>query len=264
MSFMIPKTAQNPHLHISTGMKTLKKYVGKRASNLKSLLVSAKYSEDPEILHQIRLEIKRLKAVLGLLHFEDTRFAEHRTFIPLRKIFRKAGKIREPIELRKHLTRFTPDTAVVKLIRIASPKGIKNFKKNIPGFVKDVKKVERKIRKQSNHVNLKTIKNYLLSLDKAIKKNLYPKLNPFTLHGTRKIIKELIYLLPLYKKHKSIPSFYDETANTIGLWHDKQLVLQLLMVNVAANEEAIQKLQEICDQDLQQLERMVANHYAFQ
>lgn len=247
---------------MTIGMKALKKYVGKRASNLKSLLVSAKYSDDPEILHQIRLEIKRLKAVLGLLHFEDTGFAAHKTFIPLRKIFREAGKIREPIELRKHLTRFAADTAIVKLIRMPSSKILQNFKKNISGFVKEVKKVERKVLKRSKRIDQKMMEKYLVSLDKTIKKDLYPKLNPFTLHGTRKIIKELIYLSPLSKERRNIPSFFTETANTIGLWHDKQLVLQLLMPNPAANKEAIQKLQESCDQELHHLDRMVSNYYA--
>ncbi len=79
---------------------------------------------------------------------------------------------------------------------------------------------------------------------------------------TGKIIKELIYLSPLSKNQKNIPSFYTETANTIGLWHDKQLVLQLLMPNPAANKEAIQKLQESCDQELRHLDESVANHYA--
>jgi CHAD domain-containing protein len=243
-------------------MKVLKKYVGKRVSNLKALLISAKYSDDTEILHQIRLEIKRLKAILGLLHFEDTDFSAHKTFIPLRNIFREAGKIREPSELRKHLTRFATDTVVVKLIPMASPKVLQNFKKNISFFVKDVKKVERKVLKRSKRIDQKTMKKYLLNLDKIIKKNLFPKLNPLTLHGTRKIIKELIYLSPLRKKRKNIPPFFAETANIIGLWHDKQLVLQLLMPNQAANKEAIQKLQENCDQELQQLDELVANHYA--
>lgn len=243
-------------------MKTLKKYVSKRASNLKSLLVSAKYSDDPEILHQIRLEIKRLKAVLDLLHFGDPGFAAHKTFIPLRKIFRYAGKIREPSELRKHLIRFTTDTAVVTMISMASPNVIKNFRKSISGFVKDVKKVERKVLKRSKHIDQKILKDYLLSLHKTIKKDLYPKLNPFTLHGTRKVIKELIYLSSLSRKQKNIPSFYTETENRIGQWHDKQLVLQLLIPNPAANKEAIRTLQQSCDQELQQLDRMVATYYA--
>lgn len=242
-------------------MKALKKYVGKRVYNLKALLVSVKYSDDPEIFHQIRIEIKRLKAILGLLHFEDTGFAAHKAFIPLRKIFREAGKIREPGEFRKHLIRYTADTAVVQLIRMASPNVLKNFKKSISGFVKDVKKVERKVLKRSKHVNQKIMKKYLLSLDKSIKKNLYPKLNPFTLHSTRKVIKELMYLSPLSKNQKNIPSFYPDIANTIGLWHDQQLVLQLLMPNPDANKEAIQKLWESCDQELQHLDRMVANYY---
>jgi|APTNR8051073442_1049403.scaffolds.fasta_scaffold00003_25 CHAD domain-containing protein len=243
-------------------MKALKKYADKRVYNLKALLVSAKFSDDPEILHQIRLEIKRLKAVLALLHFEDIGFAAHKAFIPLRKIFREAGKIREPSELRKLLTRFAADTVVVKLIRMPTPKILQNFKKNISGFVKDVKKVKPKILKRSKRINQKMMKKYLVSLDKTIKKDLYPKLNPFTLHGTRKIIKELIYLSPLGKEGKHIPSFFTETANSIGLWHDKQLVLQLLMPNPAANKETIQKLQESCDQELQHLDESIANHYA--
>lgn len=243
-------------------MNVLKKYVGKRASNLKALLVSARYSDDTEILHQIRLEIKRLKAVMGLLHFEDTGFAAHKAFIPLRKIFREAGKIREPSELRKHLTRFASDTVVVKLIPTAPKKVLQRFKKNISCFVKDVKKVKRKVLKRSKRIDQKMMKKYVLNLDKTIKKNLYPKLNPLTLHGTRKIIKELIYLSPLSKKGKNIPPFFAETATIIGLWHDKQLVLELLMPNQAANKEAIQKLTESCDQELQQLDELVANHYA--
>jgi len=243
-------------------MKALKKYVSRRVNNLTSLLVATKYSADPEILHQIRLEIKRLKAVLGLLKFEDKGFEAHKTFIPLRKIFREAGKIREPNELRKHLTQFTSDSVVVKLIPMASIKVLTDFKKNILRFVKDVNKVERKVLQRSKRVDQKILKKYFASLDKAIKKNHYPKLNPLTLHGTRKIIKELIYLSPLSQERKSIPTFFIETANAIGLWHDKQLVLQLLMPNQAANTEAIQKLQESCDLELQQIDQSVATYYA--
>jgi hypothetical protein len=142
-----------------------------------------------------------------------------------------------------------------------SSKTLQNFKKNISGFVKDAKKVERIILKRAKRIDQKIMKKYLVSLDKTIKKDLYPKLNPFTLHGTRKIIKELIYLSPLGKERRNIPSFFTETANVIGQWHDKQLVLQLLMPNHEANKVAIQKLQANCDQELQNLDRMVANHY---
>lgn len=243
-------------------MKALKKYVSRRVDNLYSLLIATKFSDDPEILHQIRLEIKRLKAVLDLLKFENKAFKAHKTFIPLRNIFREAGKIREPIELRKHLTQFTSNNVVVKLIPMATPKFTQNFKKKISGFIKGVKKVERKVLKKSERIDRKLSKKFLTNLDKVIKKNLFPKLNPFTLHRTRKTIKELIYLAPLSMKKKNIPSFFTETANTIGLWHDKQLVLELLRQNQAANTEAIQKLKESCDQELEKIERIVTNYYA--
>src|SRR5690348_10635786 len=76
-------------------MKSLEKYVRARAKHLKKLLNTYSESGTDETIHDIRVEIKKLKAVLQLAGSVLPRFNAHKVFVPLRDIFRKAGAIRE-------------------------------------------------------------------------------------------------------------------------------------------------------------------------
>ena len=87
-------------------MSALRKYTLIRFANLEKLLREYAMEPDLQKLHGIRVEVKKIKVILGLINTSVKGFHGHRHFIPLREIFRKAGQIRQPQVFYELLMRY--------------------------------------------------------------------------------------------------------------------------------------------------------------
>src|SRR5687767_986512 len=79
-------------------MKTgtaLKKYFERRRNAIDLLLKKPSRKFTPTDFHQLRIEIKKLKALSALINYKSKSFKRRETFKPLDQIFDHAGKIRE-------------------------------------------------------------------------------------------------------------------------------------------------------------------------
>jgi CHAD domain-containing protein len=137
-------------------MKRLTTYTTKRFKNLTLQLKSYAHIQDPEVLHEIRVEVKKIKVVLNLIGFSVKKFNAHKHFIPFRTIFRQAGKIREPEVLYKLLLKCKiegvkdaqlPDEKKINLLSIALKKNFPEFLVTLKGEKKKLSKVIRKVQK---------------------------------------------------------------------------------------------------------------------
>jgi len=181
------------------------------------------------MLHKIRLDIKKIKAILGVVNASEKRFKAHKNFIPLRSISRKAAEIRDREVQAQLLTKvkmgkdeLRPGDANVKKL-------ITSFESNIPGFIKTAKRKRNKLEPDVKQVKKNDLRRYLHKKRNEIQSQLFPRPKMRYIHKTRKVVKEVVYLSEADGKltGKEI-EFYNKMQDMIGTLHDKQVLLQLL------------------------------------
>jgi len=240
----------------------LNKYAVKRLARLSALLGAAAISDDLENFHQIRLEIKKIKAVLSLLGFADIRFDARKSYLPLRDIFRTAGEIRGPIGLGKLLAQNGVDAQQVRAVAASSRQSVRKFRRSLPAFRMAVAELDIAIEATARAPGTRLIHAYLRSLEDSVRANLFPRMNRAELHRSRKLIKQIIYLAPLSTRRKNpVPSFYSETEEAIGQWHDTRTVIDFLKNQEQPNPELVARLEKTARQELRKLRKDVTAWY---
>ncbi len=235
-------------------MKALNRYAEKRFKRLKTLLKSFPNEKEKEYLHQIRLEIKRIKALLRLIHFNDNKFRDHKHYIPLRDIFRASGKIRDAglrKELLEHYTQIhTPF--------FRSPgKALKQFTNEIPVYIRLVSKKKKIILSEIAKIKSRIYHLYLQKKNKELTELLSNGIRQQDLHGLRKLLKEVTYLTSVEKKKNKIDPFLTQSSELIGNWHDKKILIPWIRIHAAKEKGTIKKLQTESNTDLQKLRKLV-------
>lgn len=239
-------------------MKALTRYAKKRPKRIKVLLHSFPKSNDLEILHRVRLEIKKIKTLLRLIHYNNRSFKEHSAFISFRTIFRACEKIREPQVLHSLVVKFT---GVTELAAPNSSGRIQQFTKEIPAHLKRVRKQEKILLKEIEKIKTKTYQRYLSKKSKELKIALSSDPSVHDLHTIRKLIKEIYYLLSITTKSKSIDPFFKRSDSLIGAWHDKSIVIEKMKRAVPPQTDLIKKLQQEKRADIATLKRLIKDFY---
>jgi CHAD domain-containing protein len=239
-------------------MKRFSHYAKRRLKSLSDDLDDFGDHPRPELLHRIRLGVKKMKAIFNVTEFCVKGFNAHKHYRPFRSIFRKAGEIRQTDVLDELISRFKINPEVVAgKTNLDNRRLISSFQKGVPSFISSLEKQKRLVD------SFKTVKrlcfnNYLNLKKQELKRELYPLLNQHELHKTRKTIKEILYLSPITRK--SIPDpFYNKLQVMIGEWHDKQIVLILLKTHKNSVEQ--KQLQAECGHDIANINRLIRQFY---
>lgn len=238
-------------------MKSLTRYTKKRFKRINRLLNSFPESQDQEVLHRIRLEIKKIKTLLHLVHYHNKRFKEQPSFIPFRSIFRDCNKIREPQVLHSLIVKYTEDRYLPKDDTATFSQ---RFINNIPMHLKNIKKKGQLILKKIKKVKSSTYHLYLKKKQKELR-NVSSASTITDLHSYRKLIKEIFYLLSINNENRSINPFFKETATLIGDWHDKSIVIQKLRKKRPLQTDLIKKLQHEKRADITILKKRIKMFY---
>jgi CHAD domain-containing protein len=244
-------------------LKQLRKFGDNRFKSLADLLEKYETNPDKDILHRVRLELKKIRALYNLIDYCSKNFNAAEKFIPLKKIFNDAGKIRDidianKLFLEYHIKFIHHETDIVMQAKLIS-----NFRKNIPHYKKSIAKNQKSSEKYFEKMNADCFKKYIDIQNDKLQKQIYPKLNESGLHKVRKKIKEIIYLSSIsIRNSKDMISFYDNIQDVIGIWHDKKVLLELLKKQVFDSQKnVIEKLELQCATDLKILEEMISNFY---
>jgi CHAD domain-containing protein len=241
-------------------VKKLKQYARQRFKKLTDSLTSYGHVQDPAEIHNIRVEIKKIKALINMVNFCVRNFKSHQQFVPLRTIFRRAGEIRQPEVVYQLLLLYQ----IGGILDAQIPKSVKTdklsaaFQKEVPQFLASVKLQSKKIKVFYKKVSKAEARKYLKNQKLELKKSLFPTFDKVMLHKSRKIIKEIIYLYWVEKNQK-LPRFYKEAETIIGQWHDKQVLLPVLRKSKATDE--IATLTAACKDDIIKLKKRIAAYY---
>ena len=105
----------------------------------------------------------------------------------------------------------------------------KAFESNIPQFVRTVKSRAKKLEAVSNKVHRDDLTKYLRRKKQELKPQLHPRPKMIIIHKVRKAVKEIVYLSKIQDTLKGKEGkFYDKVQDTIGQFHDKQVLLSLI------------------------------------
>ncbi len=208
-------------------MKRFEKFAHHQFRSLTGHLKKYRDHKKSETLHKIRIDIKKIKAILGVINASEKRFKAHKNFIPLRSISRKAAEIRDrEIHAQFLLKHKMDDTGPG---HANEEKLITSFESNIPGFIKTAKRKRNKLEPDVKQVKKNDLRRYLHKKRNEIQSQLFPRPKMRYIHKTRKVVKEVVYLSEANGNLTSKEiEFYNKMQDMIGTLHDKQVLLQLL------------------------------------
>lgn len=203
-------------------------------------------TEEPEELHQFRIQVKKVRALL--LFMQDGLGAKQ--LAPLQSIFKQAGKIRSAHIHLAFAERYKVANAEFKKEqeKIVSRESkrlcakldahVKSLKKLRKMLVTNFKDIENKVIVRGCKKRIRKLSRFFAQLDLPVGK----------LHLCRKKIKTLLYfcdVLPasLTEKLKLNIAYLDQLQDVIGQWHDVVAALALLKKQGFANKKMLEKLE---------------------
>lgn len=204
-------------------MNPFGKYAKKRLVRLQSALQEFGHRTDPELIHLVRVEIKKLKALLNLIGYSRKKFKAHETYIPFRTIHRASARIWEPVVMQRLLKQYA-----IQVPNVYSPLEIEKFRLKIPSFVEAIKKGKRAILPAVKEVTKNDYRKYLKKKNRLVGDLITGSIQLRQLHLIRKHVKEVYYLSGISKKRKEINPLLSQCDNLIGSWLDQKLVLAWL------------------------------------
>ncbi|RZS95115.1 CHAD domain-containing protein [Cecembia calidifontis] len=205
-------------------------------------------SKGAEDIHQLRVNIKKIKALIQFFeHLEpDTNYKK--LFQPIRKLFKQAGEIRE---LQLHLIRLE---SLPERDEKNEKKLIAKLEKSINRFLKNKEKWDKylnRFQENTSQIDLNFEANTLTAYFNSTLLKTNNKLRKGEFHEARMKIKIILYLKSLFTEQQQHAirinfEFLDQLQEKIGNWHD-------LLVSHKMSKEKNQE--KVILQELETLEK---------
>lgn len=217
------------------------KYFEKRCGVIVACINNFCISKNPEELHKLRVEIKKIKALAELAQNCTKEQHLEKDVHALKKIFRHAALIRNAHLTIKFIAqhkiinaRFKKEQSAVFETQSAL------FCSAINKYLALVKKLKKTLPK-----NLSVIKNDILLKEykkqfKKLTKHFQSRLPEKEMHTSRKKIKRLLYTYkvlnnPVKKKFNLNEAYLNKMQTIIGKWHDIIMEINLLQTHAIKN-----------------------------
>lgn len=214
-------------------MKDLDKYLKKRSKNIETLLSTPRLKCTPEKLHDLRVEIKKLRSLFSLLK-SSVDYDQKKMEKPFRKVFKQAGAVRE-IQVEEDMLQqyFSVDFLSDYRKKIKERK-LKELRKYIVTVNSQYAKIKKRFSVTKDWISLVSKKMVIEFVDKRKKRmmNLLAsdRITPPQLHLLRKRIKQYEYATKFRdgksKKDLDVDSF--SLTDFLGKWHDGQMLINRL------------------------------------
>ncbi len=190
-----------------------------------------------ENLHQLRVSIKKIKAVIVMADRISDQSLIEQYFSAYRLIFKKAGAIREIALQQKHFAKAAANTKLKNTNRNELIKLNKEFVTSTPLLLKEVQNNKQQIAKSLALIPYKAINSYCTQRIKKLPKQWKQVKSKEEIHKFRKKLKQVLYCTQLLNTHdrkellstKKITQI-DTLQNLIGKWHDHVVLLQKMQI----------------------------------
>jgi len=217
----------------------LKEHLDQLSQHL-SLFYESKEAED---IHQLRVNIKKINALIQLFEYLEPDTNYKKLFRPIRILFKQAGEIRElQLYLIKVGTCQAGSEKNEKKLTAKLVKCINRFLKNKEKWSKYLNRFLEKTAKIDHNFEVNTLIAYfnstLLKINNRLRKGEF--------HEARMKIKIILYLKSLFteEQHNAIRinfGFLDQLQKIIGNWHDLQVSLNFAGTKITEKEIIIEK-----------------------
>lgn len=200
---------------------------------LLSILKKKENSFSENDFHSIRVAIKRIQALFGLVEKSDPSFHQKKNFAPFKLIFEQAGRIRDK-EVIQSILHNHPYNASLEKFEFDLQHKMDLEKKQFFKLIKSslLKKINRKRRKVSGflgNMSHKTATKYIKKKSNAIHDVLMnSQVDPSNLHDVRKQIKDIYYIRQMVEPKNRREARTDQIQDLLGQWHDGRVLLQEL------------------------------------
>lgn len=200
----------------------LHKYLNNRYIQINSLLLRYNKSHDAEVVHGLRLEIKKLHALSQLVYFTVSKKEDRRVRVCLRPIYKHLGKLRDSMQFEA----ISKEYHLKIDIRYDFNRQVLEF----PALYKKNLRKSKQILKQGiSSISYLEFQNFLVQFFGEIRNiSNTESLKPVKIHELRKRIKYFLFLLKILEKFPedyAILDFpteqYAIIQEKIGKWHDK-------------------------------------------
>jgi CHAD domain-containing protein len=208
----------------------LQYYVLERLQLVEENLLAYKKTRRPERLHNLRVEIKKIRAAFA---FAKDVYREKFNADPIKPLFKKAGEIRELlINISMLKSKSVAQTKLVNELQKKAKNLRLEFVKQATEYDKEVKKFRAAIDMPDQLPDKGKVKRYFKKAIGKAKTDLEHK-NRENLHDLRKRIKTIMYayhLLPkkLRKEVDVNEDFIDQLQQKTGDWHDTYAAIDFL------------------------------------
>lgn len=216
----------------SSGMlkqKKQHKYVAKRWHAIRSYLNDFADSSNPELLHKLRVEVKRLRSFAAFAAGEHAKDM----LKPLKKMFRKAGTIREAGLTLSLLQKYhiqAPD--VEKATQETIEQKTASFRSRTAYYGRQAEKAGNQLRKNIRPLRNGSVKRWFTA-QLAITAGLLAAPPPAQYHNARKQIKNILNVYLMLPKRIADrvalnEDYLHRLQEQIGNWHDIAMAVDLL------------------------------------
>lgn len=211
----------------------LEKYFAQRTKNLFNHLYDFEIKGDEVSLHDLRVEMKKLRAIIKFLR---NIYPNQKLKMPahmLRNIFQDAGFIRESqvLQLWLQKNQFTViEQTYYPPLKLQQM--IEAFQKNTGELKNDCREIIETLTVFVNGTNEILAEQYLVDINAQVEKQCRKNLPTSEWHELRKLIKQRIYAYNWvsHETENDDPNFsyYNKLQEAIGLWHDLEYIKESL------------------------------------
>ncbi|MEP6844460.1 MAG: CHAD domain-containing protein [Panacibacter sp.] len=207
----------------------LEKYFAQRVKNLFNNLHDFELNGDEPSLHDLRVEIKKLRATIKFL---GTIYPKQQLKKPahlLRAVFQRAGEVRESQLLQEWLQKNNFNVIENTYFPIEKLDFlIEQFRKNASQYKDDFKEIIESLSKFVHSTNEILAEQYFIDINAQVERLCRKNLPHAEWHDLRKLIKQRIYAYNWvrHEHDKDDPHFayYHKLQESIGLWHDLEII----------------------------------------
>lgn len=223
-------------------MSALLSYWKVRKSSLNFLMRTPKRKFGQSKYHRLRVELKKLKAILSMTKFQQKEFDLKKFYKPFRQLFFQAGKVRELQIEKEILKNYGQSEAIPSLLKSIDKKiGIEKkafFKVRSLKLSSKIQKRLKRLKPRIQNLKKSDFSTYLNCKLEEIKLILASgKLEEANGHLLRKKLKTLKYNLEsLQRSGVSVsPPGLDELLGILGSWHDLTIVNEALKLDLSSD-----------------------------
>lgn len=199
-------------------------------------------------LHQFRVHVKKLKALLTLYASEPENKALLHKFKPVKTVFKAAGDIRNAhinLQLGEKHQLQNPSFGQQQLQLLQQ--STQGFKSHGKSYLKQLKKAHIALQNNLHKLQGKTIRGFYKEKQDQIDAFFTTPTFDEAMHTVRKNLKLLIYnqrvsAKALQGKVQINTNYLNQFQDKIGQWHDHILTIEVLSATDQFNNQAISKL----------------------